>query len=184
MIQIRNSCFETNSSSTHALCLYKDNTKNKVDFDAKLVIKPYTDDDYSKFTEPHVFVTAEEKLRYFWTIYNNLYLDDRRTDYGSAAEFMKLVQEVFPNVYFATQFSTDDVYANFRWYLYLEDYDYVLSDCDDEYLVKKLRTVEDIKNFFIKGVIIFGDRDIVDYLGDSIVENKIDEYQKIASVSG
>jgi hypothetical protein len=185
MLQIRSNTFETNSSSTHALCLFNDDTRVDCNLDElDIIVKPFTDEDQAEFNEPHVFITVEDKLRYFWTIYNNQHLMYQEK---SATDFMKLLQETCPHVMFATSFARiENDYSTFAHYTYLEDYEYVLSDrwCGEEYLVKSITTVEEMKRMLLEGVIIFGDRDQHDYYGDSLVEKEIRKYTKISSVTG
>lgn len=59
MIKIRSNCFETNSSSTHALCLdtackFPKYTKEHLAAFTD-VVYPFSPEEASKFDDPHVF---------------------------------------------------------------------------------------------------------------------------------
>ena len=176
MIKIRKNCFETNSSSTHALCL---DTKNNFPrytqehLDAfTYTVQPFKDDG---FDDPHIFSELTDKLRYFWTIWL------RQSFYGHDEtlfqEFMGKLQSIVPNAVFAYQFPHYTEVTT--WYsingntAYMEDSDYVLDEEDSENIL--YWSVDKIKDFLLNGVIIFGDRDNYDY---SLMESKIELFIK------
>lgn len=192
MIQIRNNVFETNSSSTHALCLKKDENSyisiDSVDWMAEYYIEPFTEEDYSKWDDPHVISSITDKLRYFWTIYNNLYLDDPMYS-DSCTEWMRKVQSWLPKVKWVFQFDTNFDTASYcnaviHKGVYLEDYEYVMKD-ENDCLIDYISTESSFKNFLLNGVIVFGDRNLPSrQWGDSAIEDKIEEFKKITSVTG
>lgn len=164
MVKIRNGCFETNSSSTHALCLdtsnkYPKYTQEHLDAFTYTVL-PFKDEG---FDEPHVFSDLTDKLRYFWTIWlqKSFYGHDETLFQA----FMGKLQSIVPNAVFAYQFPhyTEDT----TWYTinnntkYMEDSDYVLDEEDSNNILHW--SVDKIKDFLLNGVIVFGDRDNYDY---------------------
>lgn len=170
--QIRNSVFETNSSSTHALCLDTNNKFAKYaqeHLDAfTYTVLPFKDEG---FNEPHVFSDLTEKLRYFWTIWlqKSFYGHDETLFQA----FMGKLQSIVPNAVFAYQFPhyTEDT----TWYTinnntkYMEDSDYVLDEEDSDNIL--YWSVDKIKDFLLNGVIVFGDRDNYNYyLMESVID--------------
>lgn len=190
MIERRRGVFETNSSSTHALCLRKENERldlkiESIDWNFEYYIEPFSPEEYSAWSDPMILSTIKDKLRYFWTIYNNLYLDDEVAGSG-CSEWMRKIQSWMPNVKWVIQFNTnlDDDWGLYKRGVYLEDYDYVMMD-EDEALIDHISDEDSFKNFMLHGVVVFGDRDLPSReYGDSAVEDMIARFDKIAACSG
>lgn len=166
MISIRKNCFETNSSSTHALCLdttskYPKYTKEQLE-EFSDIIYPFSEEEASQFDEPHVFEDIKDKLRYLWTIFireclGNTTLEQER--------FMCKLQTVVPQTAFAYKFP---VYGENVWFrdnaAYMEDAGYVVAD--DDYNTDSIVhwSVDELRELLLNGVIVFGDRDRYDYV--------------------
>jgi hypothetical protein len=162
MKQIRKNVFETNSSSTHALCLditnkYEKYTKEHLEAFTD-VIYPFSREEASKFSDPHVFVDLKDKLRYFWTIFVSDYFGDVDSEQG---EFMCKLQTLVPQASFGYKFP---YYREHVWYrenaAYMEDATYVLNGEEDS--VTRW-PIGELEAFLLNGVIVFGDRDNYDY---------------------
>ena len=87
MIQIRNNCFETNSSSTHCISL----VKNKIPYSRELSLdnEGYVTVDLIGFCSNCVYVFPEEKLAYVMLIYagkNGISLNCYGTELREALE--------------------------------------------------------------------------------------------------
>ena len=164
MIQIRHNVFETNSSSTHALCLDTENnfpkyTQEHLDAFTDVVL-PFSD---NIFHEPHIFSDLKDKIRYFWTIWI------KKASYGEDTElfqkFIGKLQSLVPQATFAYKFPhcSDDT----TWYtigqnaVYMEDSDYVFDEEDTDGIL--FWPTERIREFLLTGVIVFGNRDNYDY---------------------
>lgn len=188
-IQIRKGCFETNSSSTHAFVLdtHKKNeyTQDHLDAFTENII-PYTREEWGKWDDPIIITDLKEKIRYLWTVfvYNNI-----QGDYTPAYRFMGMLQRLVPYANFVLRFNTDtsSEYYNVccdNTCVYLEDADYIFND---NYTPELDAWTEDqLREFLFNGCIIFGDRDRVDYYGDSLIESLIDQsqYKLITKISG
>ena len=172
MLKIRSNCFETNSSSTHALCLdvrnnYPKYTKEHLEAFTD-VVYPFSPEEASKFNEPHVFFELKDKIRYFWTIFVRECLG---CSSQKENEFMCKLQTLVPNASFAYRFPK---YEENVWFrnnaAYMEDAEYVLRH--DEYNTDSVSTwlIGEIEAFLLNGVIVFGDRDRYDYV---LCESKI-----------
>ena len=158
MIKIRSNCFETNSSSTHALCLdtackFPKYTKEHLEAFTD-VVYPFSEEEASKFNDPHVFVELKDKIRYFWTIFVREYFGSTKWE---QERFMCKLQKVVPQASFAYKFP---LYEEDVWFrdnaAYMEDCQYVL-DSDSDSVTRW--TVEELESFLLNGVIVFGDRD-------------------------
>lgn len=170
MIKIRSNCFETNSSSTHALCLdttckFPKYTKEHLEAFTD-VVYPFSPEEASKFNDPHVFVDLKDKIRYFWTIFVEGYFGN--TDWEQD-QFMCKLQSCVPQASFAYKFP---LYREHVWVrenaAYMEDANYVLDGEEDS--VTRW-SVDELKEFLLNGIIVFGDRDNYDYiLHDSKIE--------------
>lgn len=165
MIKIRSNCFETNSSSTHALCLDKTNKYPKYTEDHLEaftdVVYPFSPEEASEFNDPHVFVDLKDKLRYFWTIFVREYFGDTNKE---QEDFMCRLQTLVPQASFAYKFPhiQDDEWTFFRDNAaYMEDANYVL-DGDEDSVTRW--SVDELREFLLNGIIVFGDRDNDDYI--------------------
>ena len=158
MIKIRSNCFETNSSSTHALCLdvknnYPKYTKEHLEAFTDIVY-PFSPEEASEFNDPHVFFELKDKIRYLWTIFVREYFGS--TDWEQE-RFMCKLQTVVPQASFAYKFP---MYEEHVWFrdnaAYMEDCQYVIGSDSDSIT---MWTVEELESFLLNGVIVFGDRD-------------------------
>ena len=164
MKQIRKNVFETNSSSTHALCLdthnnYPKYTQEHLDAFTD-IIYPFSEEEASKFNDPHIFFELKDKIRYFWTIFVHWYFGNTNKE---QEDFMCKLQTILPRVSFAYKFPhlKDGGWVYFRNNAaYMEDAEYVIDDEDDS--VAKW-DIPKLKDFLLNGVIVFGDRDNYDY---------------------
>ena len=160
MKQIRKNVFETNSSSTHALCLdtlnkYPKYTKEHLEAFTD-IIYPFSLEEASEFDDPHVFFELKDKIRYFWTIFVKNYFGN--TEYEQE-EFMCKLQTLVPQASFAYKFPIyeNDEYVWFRNNAaYMEDAEYVLDG--EEGSVTRW-PIGELEAFLLNGVIVFGDRD-------------------------
>lgn len=189
MIKIRKSCFETNSSSTHALIVSNEDFYNWQVQENKEALACFNlKEDISIFTgEPEdkanndieynvydgTFTDVKDKLRYLYTVLvqSNLYIKD---DYeniiineeSDAYSIFKDLKELFPNVNFIVPEN---------------GYDYVFEDCEylPEEIVKSecLTTLRGLVLFFLKGRVQYCDRDddtnISDSLYDEVKKNSL-----------
>ena len=176
MIKIRKNCFETNSSSTHALCLdvknnYPKYTQEHLEAFTD-VVYPFSPGEASEFDDPHVFFELKDKIRYLWTVFVYNYLGD--TD-QEQEEFMCKLQTIVPQASFAYRFPK---YNNeqYIWFkdnaAYMEDAKYVLNG--EAHSVTRW-TIEELKSFLLNGVIVFGDRDNYNHI---LCESVIDLFIK------
>ena len=176
MIKIRKNCFETNSSSTHALCLDVRNSYPKYTMEHLEaftdVIYPFSPEEASEFNDPHVFYELKDKIRYFWTIFVRDYLGN--TDHEQE-QFMCKLQTILPQASFAYRFPKYDN-GEYIWFrnnaAYMEDAEYVLDG--DEGSVTRW-PIGELEAFLLNGVIVFGDRDKYDY---ALCEAKIERFIK------
>ena len=160
MIKIRKNCFETNSSSTHALCLDVKNTYFKYTKDHLEaftdVVYPFSPEEASKFNDPHVFFELKDKIRYFWTIF----IRDSYCDNDMEQKFMCKLQTVVPQASFAYNFPIYEEHVYVRDNAaYMEDAEYVLRDDDYNNDSVSRWTVDELEDFLLNGVIVFGNRD-------------------------
>lgn len=163
MIKIRSNCFETNSSSTHALCLdtqnkYQKYTKEHLEAFTD-VVYPFSPEEASKFEEPHVFIELKDKIRYFWTIFVQNYFGNTNRE---QEEFMCKLQTIIPQASFAYKFPE---YKENVWFrdngAYMEDSDYVIGDDKDSVAHW---SIDKLEEFLLNGVIVFGSRDSYNYV--------------------
>lgn len=172
MIKIRNNCFETNSSSTHALILNNDDYYNKVSEldllilshlpELEMDIKIFTGEPDDKTYEGKEYSTYEgsfsniiDKIRYLYTCMcqDGLYEKDDDgniiIDEGSKAYniYIKL-KDFMPKLNFIPP---KDGYC----YVF-EDCEYVINDFYESNLFKELRT---LGLFLLKGRITYCNRD-------------------------
>ena len=165
MIKIRKNCFETNSSSTHALCLdvtnkYPKYTKEHLEAFTD-VIYPFSPEEASEFNDPHVFFELKDKIRYFWTIFVKEYFGDTNKD---QEDFMCRLQTLVPQASFAYKFPhlKDDEWTYFRDNAaYMDDSSYVLAGKSDYNKHGSVAhwPIGELEAFLLNGVIVFGDRD-------------------------
>lgn len=163
MITVRHGVFETNSSSTHALCL---DTQNKFPKYTEEhleaftdVVYPFSPEEASEFNDPHVFVDLKDKIRYFWTIFIREYLGGTEWE---QERFMCKLQSCVPQASFAYKFplyKDNDVWFRENA-AYMEDAEYVL-DGESDSITRW--SVDQLRSFLLEGVIVFGDRDNYDY---------------------
>ena len=188
MIKIRKNCFETNSSSTHALCLdvrnsYSKYTKEHLEAFTD-VIYPFSPEEASKFNDPHVFYELKDKIRYFWTIFVREALGCSSEE----QEFMCKLQTIVPQASFAYKFPH---YEEHVWYrdnaAYMEDAEYVLRY--DKYNKDSVASwsIGELEAFLLNGVIVFGDRDNYNQiLCESVIDLFIEDnnFKVLRSYSG
>ena len=186
MIKIRSNCFETNSSSTHALCLdtackFPKYTKEHLEAFTD-VVYPFSPEEASEFNDPHVFVELKDKIRYFWTIFVREYFGNTEWE---QERFMCKLQKVVPQASFAYKFP---MYEENVWFrhnaAYMEDCQYVI-DSDSDSITRW--TVEELEAFLLNGVIVFGDRDNYNnILCESVIDLFIEDnnFKVLRSYSG
>ena len=172
MVKIRKGCFETNSSSTHALCLdttnkYPKYTREHLEAFTD-VVYPFSEEEAHKFSEPHVFFELKDKIRYFWTIFVREYFGYTEKP---QEDFMCKLQTLVPQASFAYRFPHIEAHewTYFRENAaYMEDAQYVLDGDEDS--VTRWSTSE-LESFLLNGVIVFGDRDNYNHiLCESIID--------------
>ena len=175
--QIRKSVFETNSSSTHALCLDITNMYPKYTTEHLKaftdVIYPFSEEEAAKFNEPHVFFELKDKIRYFWTIFVREYFGYTEKP---QEDFMCKLQTLVPQASFAYRFPQ---FQDKEWIFfkdnaaYMEDCQYVL-DSDKDSVANW--SIGELESFLLNGVIVFGDRDRYNYiLCESMIDLFIDD---------
>lgn len=175
--QIRKGVFETNSSSTHALCLDTTNMYPKYTTEHLEaftdVVYPFSEEEASKFNEPHVFFELKDKIRYFWTIFVREYFGDTNKE---QEDFMCRLQTLVPQASFAYRFPQlkDNEWTYFRDNAaYMEDAQYVL-DSDFDSVAKW--SIGELEAFLLNGIIVFGDRDNYNHiLCESMIDLFIDD---------
>ena len=177
MVKIRKNCFETNSSSTHALCLdvtnkYPKYTKEHLEAFTD-VVYPFSEEEVHKFNEPHVFFELKDKIRYFWTIIVKDYLNMLEQD---QVQFMCKLQTLVPQASFAyrfPQYEKDSYMFIGDNAAYMEDACYVLegkSDYNKDGSVAHW-PISDLEALLLNGVIVFGDRDNYNHiLCESVID--------------
>lgn len=192
MLQVRKSTFETNSSSTHAFVI--DTREDSFKYTEEHLeaftegIYPFTDGEVGMLPDPFILTDLKDKVRYLWTVYirNNFY-DTSRTD--SATMFMGRIQALIPNAVFCFKFPDPGNDYTVGYYAvnevaYLEDSDYVMND----YHGNDITAWDDtkLKQWLLEGAVIFGDRDRLDIVGDSLIESIYEQshYERLLCVSG
>ena len=171
MKQIRRGVFETNSSSTHALSMTKEIDAPELNsplFEKEYIIKRFNEGEVDDVME---LTSIEDKLRYFLTLYyqtsfHNDYLNSYRM------QFMKALQNIFPNAIFKLDFDYCYVFEDGEWFF---------DDDDPECL--GLIDENTLKKFMLYGTIYFGDRDREEYY-DKIQRIKYDKNLQTSSWSG
>lgn len=157
---VRESTFETNSSSIHCLTIKKDASIDNSIFNLEEDILPYSNLD----SFPTEFITIKDKLRYLWTI-RCLY--DQQGSYGHDAweerEFVDEFTSMLRMMFSKCSFLEGNVG-------YLEDYEYLI---DNPLLLNE----DFIKKVLSNGRIIFTTRDYgydykLEYLIDTLRDIK------------
>ena len=173
MIKIRNKCFETNSSSTHALIVSNDDFLNwKVEDDISKLPIFNLEESINMFTYGSqdcnvyegTFTDIKDKLRYLYTvlIQANLYTKDSNDNIvvdrdSDAYKIFKDLNILFPKVTFVVP---------------EDSYYYVFEDCEwlvDEILKSEyLTTLRGLVLFFLRGRVQYCDRDSDILLNESL----------------
>lgn len=176
MLTIRKHCFETNSSSTHAICFGEN--PDKIDKDCLGTIcgeftyyKSGCDTDYNTI---NVYTNLKDKLTWLITSMKQVGMDN-----PFVVQMKLLLEKVMPNATFDYG-DPDEPYYEFEdidclWYSWEGSPDgYILLD--EKELVK----------FLTEGIVVWGDRDYCSPITwDSYVDNKIEEYPEcIVKFSG
>ena len=186
MIKIRNSCFETNSSSTHALILnnqqYNEDVSegdlltlvNLPELECNISILTGEENDvlyngkhYSIYEGN--FTNIVDKLRYLYTcmcqygLYRKVegldkpYLDDSPDN--NAYKIYKLLSKFLPKVKFIPP-------ENLHCYVF-EDCEYIIDELVDTKLFDTIRT---LGLFLLKGQVVYCDRDTDSDLSEELFE--------------
>lgn len=154
MFKIRNSVFETNSSSVHSLSFKKSDKINKELFNITTTINVFTEADFDKDQTLFIFKTLEEKLRYIWT------LAVREHNVVGA----NLLKELFPNVTFVKPTDPFDAY-------YFEDSDWLFYKGSFTVTEADKWTLEQWKKWFSSGTVVIYSRDEYDRYGDDTLDS-------------
>lgn len=186
MIQIRQNCFETNSSSTH--CLVINNKDLDRTIDENLFLEKY--DIFGGKTHPmtsyydgEYFEEIQDKLTYLVKIILMTvgYIKNVEDWPKPAIKLLNLLKEIFPNTDFSRVNSDNYEY-------YYEDGDYVLDDDLDWYEerglpITMLLDKDILKHLFQYGVIYFGNRDDENF-SNYIRRIEQDDTKLVTSISG
>ncbi len=195
MIKIRNSCFETNSSSTHALIVKNedflnrdiDNDVNKlsafeIEGDIEMLsgeISDRLENNISYGIYEGKLTNIVDKLRYIYTvlIQDNLYYEiDGKVyidDASDAYKVFEMLKTLFPKVKFIPP---------------KRAFNYIFEDC--EYLVEDilkseyLTTVRGLVAFFLKGRVEYCDRDYESDRSDKLHKEAKDNNLCSVCISG
>lgn len=129
MISIRKSCFETNSSSTHAVCYSKDtidyNVERYTPEQLKKINKTFkywTQESSTQHRDRNIYLTLEDRLTWLLTSMKQSGLDN---PYVIKVKYM--LEQIMPNAIFDLG-DIDDYYYEFEdiewmWDDYQEDFD-------------------------------------------------------------
>ncbi len=195
MIKVRNSCFETNSSSTHALIVSNDDFLNRdIDSDIDKLsafdiegniemlsgeISDRLENNVSYGIYKGKFTNIIDKLRYLYTvlIQDNLYYERNNHVYinesSDAYTIFVMLEKLFPKVKFIPP---------------KKAFNYIFEDC--EYLVgdilksEYLTTVRGLVAFFLKGRVEYCDRDYDSDLSDELHKEAKDNNLCSVCISG
>lgn len=154
MFKIRNSVFETNSSSVHSLSFKKADKINEELFNITTTITAFTDKDFDGYQTLFVFKTLEEKLRYIWTLAVR-----ENNDVGA-----NLLKELFLNVTFVKPTDPFDTY-------YFEDSDWLFYKGSLGAPEADKWTLEQWKKWFSSGTVVIYSRDEYDRYGDDTLDS-------------
>lgn len=162
MVNFRLNTFETNSSSTHSLCIVKNGNKNKEED----LLKSYTIVawDYNDKTENnYIFTSIKDKLTYLYSVFAQTYYGDEEgniiTKWESNPLCIKL-HSLVPNLTFIP---TEHTYT-------FEDAEWFYSGWDEEGEYASLLEGDNLKEFLLNGIICFFNRDD---------ENQVAEYRNL-----
>lgn len=149
MISYRVNVFETNSSSTHSLCIIANSSKNnEEDLLKEYKISVWETED---LTEAEYFTSIEDKLKYLYTAYTQKYFDDDLENWEKHPLAIAL-HKLIPNLTFIPS---------------KHDYNYVFEDVEilfDDYwhepaIYETLLKEDNLKRFLLEGTICFFNRD-------------------------
>lgn len=186
MIQIRQNCFETNSSSTH--CLVINNKDLDRTIDENLFLEKYDIFDgkthpMTSYYDGEYFEKIQDKLTYLVKIILMTvgYIKNVEDWPKPAIKLLNLLKEIFPNTDFSGVNSN-----NYKYYY--EDGDYVLDDDLDWFEerglpITMLLDKDILKHLFQYGVIYFGNRDDENF-SNYIRRIEQDDTKLVTSISG
>ena len=145
---IRNSTFETNSSSTHSLCIVSEYPKFNEEILLKdYLITPFTERDIDD--EEYYFTNIEDKLRYLYTAY--IQSNCGTSQHWEEHPLCKNLHELLPSL---------------RFEPYIADYFYVFEDVEWFFNTywgpaecEIFNDVNELKSFLLEGVVCFHNRD-------------------------
>lgn len=151
MFNIRSNTFETNSSSSHSLCIAKNSSK----YDEELLEKEYSIVPFTQAEivgEEYYFTKIEDKLRYLYTAYI-------QNEYNSSNNWedhplCKNLHVLMPNLHFIP-YNGDYIYVfeDVEWFFYEDEYNQEESEWEI------FKDINKLKKFLLEGVIYFFNRD-------------------------
>lgn len=183
MLKIRNSIFETNSSSVHTLSVAKDAEINETELNKHMEIQPYSekewDDMYYSTDRDAIYAlvqlnTLEDKLRYICTIFAryNHWRDDDKVN-----ELLGWFKNICPNVEFLLKPDYEIAY--------IEDSEILFADGGEYFPTEFTKwSIDQWKRWLCSGSLLIFDRDEFDRFGefdDERRDERIPEADRMAN---
>lgn len=171
MITIRKNTFETNSSSTHAICF--GTNENKITSEelhkVNSTFKYWTKDSKTNYSDYiNVYTTLEDKLTWLLTSMKQAGLEN-----PFVINMKYLLEKIMPNATFDYG-NPDEHYYEF------EDIDWLWNDWNDNPDGWSLLNEPTLIKFLCEGVVVWGDRDYYNpRTWGSFIDDKIAEYPEL-----
>lgn len=147
MINYRINTFETNSSSTHSLCIVTGFPKHREkSLNKRYIIRPFTINEINE--DKYYFTEIEDKLRYLYTLYIQCYHSDEG---WKDHPLCKKLYELIPNLEFK--------YINSSHKYIFEDGEILFESWDGCQVWYKLLEYDNLKVFLLEGIACFFNRD-------------------------
>ena len=170
MITVRKGSFETNSSSTHAICYSRDTIDYEVERytpeqlrKVNKEFKIWTPKSKTLHMDGNIYTTLEDRLTWLLSSMRQAQLDN-----PFVIQVRYMLEQLMPNARF--DFGEDlDCYYEFEdieilWDDYCNDYEYFLQE-------------ENLLKFLCEGIVVWGNRDWYDWsLQESIIDIHISQF--------
>lgn len=174
MISIRKNTFETNSSSTHAICYSKDTPNHIVERytpeqlkNINKKFKYWTSESHTKNKGINIYLSLEDRLTWLLTSMKQSGLDN-----PFVIQLRYDLSQIMPNAIFDLG-NEDEYYYEFEdieiiWWDYFEDF-------DGSFLLDRDQLIK----FLCEGIVVWGSRDIYDWsLNKSVIEEDIHKFDE------
>lgn len=183
MLKIRNSIFETNSSSVHTLSVTKDAEINETELNKHMKIQPYSekewDDMYYSTDRNATYAlvqldTLEDKLRYICTIFA---MYNHWKDHDKVNKLLGWFKNICPNVEFLLK-------QNYK-IAYIEDSEILFADGGEYFATEFTKwSIDQWKRWLCSGSLLIFDRDQFDRFNefdDERHDERIPEADRMAN---